>query len=44
LRIADIIIPASTAALAIAVMWNYDITEDKAHEIKEELIQRRGEI
>jgi GPH family glycoside/pentoside/hexuronide:cation symporter len=44
LRLADIIIPASTAALAIWIMWKYDITEDKAHEIKEELIERRGEI
>ncbi|MGB2426705.1 MAG: MFS transporter [Alteromonas sp.] len=44
LRIADIVIPAATALLAIAVMWKYDITEEKAHQIKEELEQRRGEI
>jgi GPH family glycoside/pentoside/hexuronide:cation symporter len=44
LRIADIIIPASTAALAILMMWNYDITEEKAHQIKEKLIERRGDI
>ena len=44
LRIADIVIPASTAALAIVVMWKYDITEDRAHEIKDLLEQRRGEI
>ncbi len=44
LRIADITIPAVTAALAIWVMWNYDFTEDKAQEIKNELINRRGEL
>ncbi|MEZ4939567.1 MAG: MFS transporter [Saprospiraceae bacterium] len=44
LRIADISIPAITAALAILVMWNYDLTEEKAHEIKAELVSRRGEL
>lgn len=44
LRIADIVIPASTAALAIWVMWSYDLDEDRAHEIQSELIERRGEL
>ncbi len=44
LRLADISIPAITAALAILVMWNYDLTEEKAREIKEELVSRRGEL
>jgi len=44
LRIADIVIPVLTAALAIWVMWNYDLTEERAHEIKEELEMRRGEF
>jgi GPH family glycoside/pentoside/hexuronide:cation symporter len=44
LRIADIVIPVLTAALAIWVMWNYDLTEERAHEIKEELEERRGEF
>ncbi|HMQ49974.1 MAG TPA: MFS transporter [Saprospiraceae bacterium] len=44
LRLADIIIPAITAGLAIIVMWNYDLTEEKAHEIKAELVRRRGEL
>jgi GPH family glycoside/pentoside/hexuronide:cation symporter len=44
LRIADILIPVITASLAIWVMWNYDLTEDKAREIKEELVKRRGEL
>jgi glycoside/pentoside/hexuronide:cation symporter, GPH family len=42
LRIADIAIPAGTAALAIIVMWTYSITEDRAREIKAELEERRG--
>ncbi len=44
LRIADIVIPAVTAALAILVMWNYDLTEEKAREIKTELEERRGAL
>jgi len=44
LRLADILIPAITAGLAIWVMWNYDITEEKAHEIKKMLVERRGEL
>ncbi len=44
LRLADIIIPMGTAALAILVMWKYDLTEDRAKEIKEVLVSRRGEL
>jgi GPH family glycoside/pentoside/hexuronide:cation symporter len=44
LRIADIVIPAVTAGLAIIVMWKYDLSEETAHKIKEELIVRRGEL
>jgi GPH family glycoside/pentoside/hexuronide:cation symporter len=44
LRIADIVIPASTAAIAIWIMWKYSLTEDRAREIKQELINRRGEL
>jgi GPH family glycoside/pentoside/hexuronide:cation symporter len=44
LRIADIVIPAVTAALAIWVMWKYDLTEKKATEINEALIKRRGKL
>ena len=44
LRLADITIPALTAALAIWVMWGYDLTEEKANEIKVELVRRRGEL
>jgi GPH family glycoside/pentoside/hexuronide:cation symporter len=44
LRLADILIPAGTAALAIWVMWGYDLDEARANEIKAELIRRRGEL
>ncbi|HAN65006.1 MAG TPA: MFS transporter [Chitinophagaceae bacterium] len=44
LRIADIVIPVVTAALAIWVMWRYDLSEEKAREIKQELVRRRGEL
>lgn len=44
LRIADIAIPAGTAALAILMIWKYDLTEEKAHEIKETLVERRGDF
>jgi len=44
LRLADIIVPAFTAGLAIWVMWGYDLTEDRAREIQETLIERRGEL
>ncbi len=44
LRIADIVIPAVTAAMAIGIMWNYSLTEKRAEEIKEILVERRGEI
>jgi GPH family glycoside/pentoside/hexuronide:cation symporter len=44
LRIADIVIPAFTAALAILVMLKYNLTEEKAREIKAELEARRGKL
>jgi GPH family glycoside/pentoside/hexuronide:cation symporter len=44
LRIADIFIPAGTAALAIIIMWKYGLNEKRAKEIKEILVDRRGEL
>lgn len=44
LRIADIIIPAVTAGLAVWVMWKYSLSEERAKEIKELLEERRGEL
>ena len=44
LRIADIVIPVITGLLAIIIMWKYDVTEQKAHEIRKALIARRGRV
>ncbi|MDP5105694.1 MAG: MFS transporter, partial [Polaribacter sp.] len=44
LRIADIVIPAATAGIAIWIMWNYSLSEDRAEKIKAELVERRGEL
>lgn len=40
LRIADIIVPAGTAALAFLVMWGYKLDEDRVREIGAELERR----
>ncbi|MFI1744723.1 MFS transporter [Thalassobellus sediminis] len=44
LRIADIVIPSLTAAIAIWIMYKYSLNETRAREIKEELVKRRGEL
>jgi GPH family glycoside/pentoside/hexuronide:cation symporter len=44
LRLADILIPIATAFLAILLIWKYDITEKRSHEIREALIARRGKV
>ncbi len=44
LRLFDIFVPVITAAIAIWVMRNYSLSEDKAKEIKSELVARRGEL
>jgi len=44
LRIADILVPSLTAALAVCVMWKYSLSEKRAKEIKVELVKRRGEL
>jgi glycoside/pentoside/hexuronide:cation symporter, GPH family len=44
LRLADIIIPSVAGILAVIVMWKYDITEKRAHEIRKTLVERRGEL
>jgi len=44
LRIADIVIPALTAAIAIWIMWKYSLDETRSREIKKELVKRRGEL
>lgn len=44
LRLFDIFIPIITAAIAIWVMWDYNLSEEKAKQIKDELVARRGEL
>lgn len=44
LRLADIIIPSAAGIIAIIVMWNYNISEKRANEIRAELVKRRGEL
>jgi GPH family glycoside/pentoside/hexuronide:cation symporter len=44
LRIADIVIPAATAAIAVWIMWKYNLNETRSREIKIELVARRGEL
>lgn len=41
LRIADIIIPSLTAGIAILIMWNYSLNEERVNKIKKELEIRR---
>jgi len=44
LRIADIVIPVLAGLLAFWVMVKYTLTEERAREIKNILIKRRGEL
>ena len=44
LRLADVIIPSVTAGIAILIMWSYSLNESRAKKIKEQLIERRGEL
>ncbi|MCB0806550.1 MAG: MFS transporter [Bacteroidales bacterium] len=44
LRIADILIPVVTAIVAMIIVWKYDITEEKAFEIRQALITKRGKV
>ena len=42
LRLAYIIVPATGTLIAMAVMSRYDLSEEKAHQIRLELEARRG--
>ncbi len=44
MRLAYSLVPITGASLAIAVMWTYDVTEERAYEIRDELEKRRGRI
>lgn len=42
MRLFDVVVPATSTALAIWVMIKFPITEEKAHEIRLQLEERRG--
>ena len=42
LRLCDAFIPAAASGIAIWAIAAYSITEEKAHEVREELERRRG--
>jgi len=44
MRITDIALPVLTALGAIWVMWKYSLSEERARQIKAELVERRGEL
>jgi GPH family glycoside/pentoside/hexuronide:cation symporter len=44
MRLAYILVPITGALLAILVMWTYNVTEERAHEIRAELEKRRGKV
>ena len=44
LRLADIIIPIVAGILAIMLIKKYDITEQKANDIRQELVNKRGMV
>ncbi len=44
LRVFDVVIPIVTSSIALAIMWSYEISETRAHEIRAELEQRRGKL
>lgn len=44
LRIADITIPIIAGIFAIIIMWKYDISETRANEIRDQLLERKAAI
>jgi GPH family glycoside/pentoside/hexuronide:cation symporter len=44
MRLFDMGVPVITSALAIWVIVSYTLTEEKAHEVRQELERRRGKI
>ena len=42
MRLFDVLVPVITSALAIWAVYSFSITEERAHEIRAELEQRRG--
>lgn len=44
MRLADVLVPVLTSAIAIWAVWSYSITEEKANEVRAQLEARRGAI
>jgi len=44
MRLFDILVPMISSAVAIWIIASYEITEEKAHEIRTELERRRGAV
>ncbi len=42
MRLFDVVVPAVTSAIAIWAVYKFPITEEKAHQVREALEQRRG--
>jgi len=44
LRVFDVVIPILASLVAILAIWGYPLTEERAHEVREQLERRRGEL
>jgi len=44
MRLCDIFVPMISSAVAIWIVASYEITEEKAHEVRAELERRRGAV
>ncbi|MCB9881212.1 MAG: MFS transporter [Planctomycetes bacterium] len=44
LRLFDVVIPIITSGIALAIMWRYEISEERAGETRAELERRRGRL
>jgi GPH family glycoside/pentoside/hexuronide:cation symporter len=44
MRLFDILVPAVASLVAIWIVASYEITEQKAHEVRVELERRRGSV
>jgi GPH family glycoside/pentoside/hexuronide:cation symporter len=44
MRLCDILVPMISSAVAIWIVASYEITEEKAHEVRAELERRRGTV
>lgn len=41
LKLADVVVPVMTSAIAMLALWSFDLTAQKAQEVREELDRRR---